>query len=145
MYAGSVNSSSLRPEGLGACPRTGRGRVPGLEGADARRRDAGDIGAHRRGAPTKQMPLPSQEPEGRMGVARRSLRCSSSTMRIDIASSSRLALAVQAPCARPLRILGQAPRLPRRHNRLLLRLKNQVVVSLVEICLHEFRIPLCDE
>ena len=49
------------------------------------------------------------EPEGRMGVARRSLRCSSSTMCIDIASSSRLALAVQAPCARPLQILGQAP------------------------------------
>ena len=49
------------------------------------------------------------EPEGRMGVARRSLRCSSSTMCIGIASSSRLALAVQAPCARPLRILGQAP------------------------------------
>ena len=38
---------------LGACPRIGRGRVPGLEGADARRRDAGDVGAHRRGAPTK--------------------------------------------------------------------------------------------
>ena len=50
------------------------------------------------------------EPKGRMGVARRSLRCSSSTMCMDIASSSRLALAVQAPCARPLRILGQAPR-----------------------------------
>jgi hypothetical protein len=33
----------------------------GLEGADAGRRDAGDVGAHRRGAPTKQMPLPSQE------------------------------------------------------------------------------------
>jgi hypothetical protein len=46
---------------LGACLRIGRGRVPGLEGADARRRDAGDVGAHRRGAPTKQMPLPSQE------------------------------------------------------------------------------------
>ena len=49
------------------------------------------------------------EPEGRMGVARRSLRCSSSTMCTDIASSSRLALAAQAPCARPLLILGQAP------------------------------------
>ena len=49
------------------------------------------------------------EPKGRMGVARRSLRCSSSTMCMDIASSSRLALAVQAPCARPLRILRQAP------------------------------------
>jgi hypothetical protein len=30
-------------------------------------------------------------------------------MCIDITSSSRLALTVQAPCARPLRILGQAP------------------------------------
>ena len=37
------------------------------------------------------------------------LRWRSSTMCTDIASSSRLALAVQAPCARPLRILGQAP------------------------------------
>jgi len=49
------------------------------------------------------------EPKGRMGVARRSLRCSSSTMCTDIASSSRLELASQAPCARPLLILGQAP------------------------------------
>ena len=53
---------------LGACPRIGRGRVPGLEGADARRRDAGDVGAHRRGAPTKQMPLPSRNPKGAWGL-----------------------------------------------------------------------------
>ena len=53
---------------LGACPRIGRGRVPGLEGVDARRRDAGDVGAHRRGAPTKQMPLPSRNPKGAWGL-----------------------------------------------------------------------------
>ena len=53
---------------LGACPRIGRGRVPGLEGADARRRDAGDVGAHCRGAPTKQMPLPSRNPKGAWGL-----------------------------------------------------------------------------
>ena len=70
--------------GLGACPRIGKGRVPGLEGADARRRDAGDVGAHRRGAPTKQMPLPSRNPKGAWGlhgdrcVARRR-RCASTS------------------------------------------------------------------
>ena len=69
---------------LGACPRIGRGRVPGLEGADARRRDAGDVAAHRRGAPTKQMPLPSRNPKGAWGldddrcVARRR-RCASTS------------------------------------------------------------------
>jgi hypothetical protein len=94
-----------------------RGRVPGFAGADARRRDAGNVGAHCRGAPTPQMPPQSRNPKGsgsaqrpsRMGIARRSLRCSSSTMGTGIASSSRLALAAQAPCARPLLILGQAP------------------------------------
>jgi hypothetical protein len=49
------------------------------------------------------------EPEGRMGIARQYLRCSSSTICLDIASSSRLDLASQAPCARRLLILGQAP------------------------------------
>jgi hypothetical protein len=44
------------------------------------------------------------------GCCGRSLRCSSSTMCLDIASSSRLELASQAPCARSLLILGQAPR-----------------------------------
>ncbi len=39
-----------------------------------------------------------------MGVAGRSPRCSSSTMCTDIAFSSRLELAPQAPCARPLLI-----------------------------------------
>ena len=42
---------------LGACPRIRRHRVPSAAGADARRRDAGDVGVHRRGAPTPQMPL----------------------------------------------------------------------------------------
>jgi hypothetical protein len=43
-------------DALGACPSIRRSRVPGFAEADARRRDAGDVGAHRRGAPTKQMP-----------------------------------------------------------------------------------------
>ncbi len=78
----------------------GRGRC---EAARRRRcRCTSSRSANEADAPSKP------EPEGRMGVARRSLRCSSSTMCIDIASSSRLALATQAPCARPLRILGQA-------------------------------------
>jgi len=32
------------------------GRVPSAAGVDARRRDTGDAGVHRRGAVTKQMP-----------------------------------------------------------------------------------------
>ena len=64
---------------LGACPRIRRGRVPGAAGADARRRDAGDAGTCR-GAATTQTPPRRREPEGRMGVARRSRRSSSSTM-----------------------------------------------------------------
>jgi hypothetical protein len=43
------------------------------------------------------------------GGCGRSRRCSSSTMYTDIASSSRLELASQAPCARPVLILGRAP------------------------------------
>ena len=94
---------------LGACPRIRRGRVPGAEGADARRRDAGDVRVHRRGAPTPQMPPRRPEPEGRMGVVgdlfvARRRRCASTSP-----SSSHLELASQAPCARPLLILGQAP------------------------------------
>src|SRR5512136_1693817 len=64
---------------------------------------------HRRGAATPQMPVRSRNPKGAWGlhgdrrVARRQ-RCPR------IASSSRLALAAQAPCARPLLLLGQAPR-----------------------------------
>jgi hypothetical protein len=82
--------------GLGVCPSIGRSRVPGFARADARRRDAGDAGTSSRSgnaADTSAKP----EPKGRMGVARRSLRCSSSTM-----SPHRLLL---APCARagPLR------------------------------------------
>ena len=69
---------------LGACPSNRRGRVPGLAGADARRRDAGDVVAHRRGAPTKQMSLPGRNPKGAWGlhgdrfVARRQ-RCASTS------------------------------------------------------------------
>jgi len=39
----------------GACPGIKRDRVPSAEGPDARRRAAGDVFAHRRGAATKQM------------------------------------------------------------------------------------------
>ena len=64
---------------------------------------------HRRGAPTQQMPPRRPEPFGRVGIAgdlcvARRQRC------IDIASSSRLDLASHAPRARPLLILGRAPR-----------------------------------
>ena len=51
----SGNDSAV-PAGLGARPRIRRGRVPSAAGAAARRRDAGDVSAHRRGAPTQQMP-----------------------------------------------------------------------------------------
>jgi hypothetical protein len=83
------DKNACSPSGpfLGARPRISRDRVPGAADAPA-----------------------APESKGRMGVARRSLRCSSSTMCTDIASSSRLALAAQAPCARPLLILGRAPR-----------------------------------
>ena len=64
----AVRHLTAKAQRLGACPRIGRGRVPGLEGADARRRDAGDVGAHRRGAPTKQMPIPSRNPKGAWGL-----------------------------------------------------------------------------
>src|SRR5262249_12831802 len=45
------------------------------------------------------------------GGCGRALRCSSSTM-CRIASFSRLDLASQAPCARPMLLLGQAPSAP---------------------------------
>jgi hypothetical protein len=40
--------------------------LPG--GADARRRDAGDVGTHRRGAPTTQMSPPGRNPKGAWGL-----------------------------------------------------------------------------
>jgi len=49
------------------------------------------------------------------GGCGRSLRCSPSTMYNDIASSSRLDFAAQAPCARPLLMLGRAPKHPAEH------------------------------
>jgi hypothetical protein len=58
---------------LGACPRIRRGRVPSAAGADARRRDAGDVAVHRRGAPTPQMPLRRRNPKGARGL--RGYRC----------------------------------------------------------------------
>ncbi len=82
---------------LGACPRIRRGRVPGAEGADARRRDAGDVVTSSRSANAADTPR-RPEPKGRMGIARRSLRCSSSTM-----SPHRLLLAPCAPRASPIR------------------------------------------
>ena len=95
-------SRSLSENWKGSRSWLGRGRC---KAARRRRcRCTSSRSANEADAPSKP------EPEGRMGVARRSLRCSSSTMCTNIASSSRLALTVQAPCARPLRILGQAPR-----------------------------------
>ena len=53
---------------LGACPRIRRHRVPSAAGADARRRDAGDVDVHRRGAPTPQMPPRRRNPKGAWGL-----------------------------------------------------------------------------
>jgi hypothetical protein len=90
------------------------GGVASAAGADARRRDAVDAGVYRRGAATLQMPPAPPQPEGRMGIAARCLRYSSSTMRTGIASSSRLDITPQAPCAPPMLILGRAPSPDRR-------------------------------
>ena len=61
-----LSSTSAGPSvaRLGARPRIERGRVPSATGADARRRDAGDVDVHRRGAPTQQMPLAARNPLG---------------------------------------------------------------------------------
>jgi hypothetical protein len=48
----------------GVCPSIRRYRVPSATGADARRRDAGDVDVHRRGAPTPQMPPCRRNPKG---------------------------------------------------------------------------------
>ena len=84
------------------------GRVLSAAGAYARRRDAGDVVASSRSANTADAPAPP-EPEGRMGVAgdlcvARRQRCPR------IASSSRLDLASQAPCARPIVLSPRAAR-----------------------------------
>jgi hypothetical protein len=72
--------------------------------------------AHRRGAPTKQMPTRRRNPLGARGVAGQYLRCSSSTMCPRNACIARhqpppraLILARQSPCARHILILGHAP------------------------------------
>ena len=44
------------------------GRVPSAAGVDARRRDAEDVGAHRRGALTQQMPPRRRNPKGAWGL-----------------------------------------------------------------------------
>ena len=64
---------------LGACPRIRRGRVPGAAGADARRRDAGDVVTSSRSANEADAPAPPGTRRAR-GDCGRSLRCSSSTM-----------------------------------------------------------------
>src|SRR5688572_16190168 len=86
------------------------GRVPSAAPAAARRDDRGyreylreeQRRRCRRAAGTRRA----------HGGCGRALRCSSSAMS-RIASSSRLDLASQAPCARPMLLLGQAPK-PRR-------------------------------
>src|SRR5262245_44241660 len=62
------------------------------------------------------------------GGCGRALRCSSSPMS-RIASSSRLDLASQAPCARPMLLLGQAPRFTPRERQLIARLKTPLDVQ----------------
>src|SRR6059036_834553 len=49
----------------GACPRIARGRVPST---DPRRRAAGDVGVHRRGTATTQMPPRRRNPPGARGL-----------------------------------------------------------------------------
>src|SRR5438093_6702335 len=88
------------------------GRVASAGGPYARRGGAGDVGAYRRAAATKQTAPPPPQPEGRMGLAgdrgvappRRSTPGSP--------SSSRLALASHYPCARPSVLSPRAPGLP---------------------------------
>jgi hypothetical protein len=105
---------------LGACPSIRICRVPSAAWADARRRDAGNVGVHRRGAATPQMSTRRRNPKGpgsggpaRFCVARRQ-RCAS-TSPPPRALNSRWAASrtqiPQAPCARRLLILGQAPSL----------------------------------
>jgi len=53
---------------LGARPRISRGRVPSAAGADARRRDAGDVSVHRRGAPASHLPPRCRNPKGAWGL-----------------------------------------------------------------------------
>jgi hypothetical protein len=54
--------------GLAARGESTTGRVPSAAGADARRCDAGDVGVHRRGAPTQQMPPRRRNPKGAWGL-----------------------------------------------------------------------------
>ena len=103
----SGNDSAV-PAGLGARPRIRRGRVPSAAGAAARRRDAGDVSAHRRGAPTQQMPRGA-------GTQRAHGGCTAIAALLVVNDAQRHRLLL-APCARrasPLRatllILGRAP------------------------------------
>jgi len=89
-------------------------RVPSAAWADARRRDAGDVGASSR-SDNEADAHAAPEPIKGKKVAGQYLRCSSSTMSPQClqgaasASSSRLDLGLQAPCARHILILGHAP------------------------------------
>ena len=107
MDADYAEYTDERGQSLTARGKSTIGRVLGAAGADARRRDAGDAGTSSRSANAADAPA-ALEPFGRIDIAgnlcvARRQRCPR------IASSSRLALAVQAPCARLLLILGQAP------------------------------------
>jgi len=64
------------------------GRVPSAAPADARRRDAGNAGAHWRGAATPQMPVRRRNPQGAWG-----LRASSALLVVADAHWHRLLLA----------------------------------------------------
>src|SRR3954454_21777957 len=101
---------------LGACPSNSMGRVPSAVPSAARRRDAGHAAAHGPGAATPPMPARRRNPEGAWGV-----RAISSFLVVGdapgIAASSRLDLAAQAPCARPMLLLGHAPSVADRQER----------------------------
>ena len=92
---------------LGVCPSNGMGRVRGAAGSAARRRDDRDV-IHLGGAATTRTAPRRHEPLGTWG-----LRPHASLLVVNdatsIVSSSRLAWDSQAPCARPMLLLGQAP------------------------------------
>ena len=63
MFGSSLQQSASSFLSLGACPRIRMGRVPSAAGADARRRDAGDVGTSSRSANAADAHAPP-EPEG---------------------------------------------------------------------------------
>src|SRR5437667_7341086 len=102
-------SQALRTTPLAVRGESTNGRVASAAGADARRRAAGDVGAHRRGEATKQTRPRRRNPEGAwvlLGsaivhwakVARPRMRAIAALLVVDRALDTDF---VVAPCARP--------------------------------------------